>query len=147
VCKGGPDRPYAALRLGRAPLPVGGRRLAQPNEDDRADLPAQGNNGWWFGKARQAAYLGWAGREARFKWATSASSASGASKRVESTRNGWKCSKIFTRRTVAEDRLTDVEASKVDGSYADHNNKITVAECARDWALRPPRHRRKAGRS
>jgi hypothetical protein len=28
----------------------------------------------------------------------------------------------------------DLEASKVDGSYADHNNKITVAGCARDWA-------------
>ena len=32
------------------------------------------------------------------------------------------------------DRL---EASKVDGSYADHNNKITVAGCARDWACDP----------
>jgi hypothetical protein len=28
---------------------------------------------------------------------------------------------------VRTDRL---EASKVDGSYADHNSKITVAECA-----------------
>src|SRR5829696_9027181 len=98
------------------------------------------------GSGRRARRGIWAGPdgEARFKWATSASSASDAINRVESTRNGWKCSKIFTRRTVAEDRLTDLEASKVDGSYADHNNKITVAECARDWALRPPRHRRKA---
>ena len=29
VCKGGPDRPYAALGQGRAPLTAGGRRLAQ----------------------------------------------------------------------------------------------------------------------
>jgi hypothetical protein len=35
---------------------------------------------------------------------------------------------------VRTDRL---EASKVDGSYADHNNKITAAECARDWACDP----------
>jgi hypothetical protein len=34
---------------------------------------------------------------------------------------------------VRTDRL---EASKVDRSYADHN-KITVAECARDWACDP----------
>jgi hypothetical protein len=42
------------------------------------------------------------------------------------------------------DRL---EASKVDGSYADHNNKITVAECARDWACDPLGIAAKRGRS
>ena len=41
-------------------------------------------------------------------------------------------------RAVRTDRL---EASKVDGSYADHNNKITVAECARDWDCDPPASR------
>jgi hypothetical protein len=61
----------------------------------------------------------------------SASSASGAIKRAESTRNGWECSKIFTRRTVAEDRVTKLEPSKVDGSYADHINKITVTRSQR----------------
>ena len=39
--------------------------------------------------------------------------------------------------TPLGDRVTDIGASKVDGSYADHNNKITVAECARDWACDP----------
>jgi hypothetical protein len=46
------------------------------------------NNGYWFGKARQAGYLGWAGRGRRDSDGTSASSASGAIKRVESIRNG-----------------------------------------------------------
>jgi hypothetical protein len=32
---------------------------------------------------------------------------------------------------------TDLEVSKVNGSYADHNNKITVAGCARDRACDP----------
>jgi hypothetical protein len=41
---------------------------------------------------------------------------------------------------------TDLEASKVDGSYA-HNNKITVAECARDWACDPLGIAAKRGRS
>jgi len=47
-------------------------------------------------------------------------------------------------RVVLTDRL---EASKVDGSYADHNNKITVAECARDWACDPLGIAAKRGRS
>lgn len=34
---------------------------------------------------------------------------------------------------------TDLETSKLDGGYADHNNKIRVAECARDWACDPLR--------
>jgi hypothetical protein len=45
---------------------------------------------------------------------------------------------------VRTDRL---EASKVDGSYADHNNKITVAECARDWVCDPLGIAAKRGRS
>jgi hypothetical protein len=47
-------------------------------------------------------------------------------------------------RVVRTDRL---EASKVDGSYADHNNKITVAECARDWVCDPLGIAAKRGRS
>jgi hypothetical protein len=27
--------------------------------------------------------------------------------------------------------------ARLTGGYADHNNKITVAECARDWACDP----------
>jgi hypothetical protein len=61
----------------------------------------------------------------------SAGSAGGAIKRAESTRNGWECSKIFTRRTAAEDRVTELEPSKVDGSYADHMNKITLTRSQR----------------
>jgi hypothetical protein len=45
---------------------------------------------------------------------------------------------------VWTDRL---EASKVDGSYADQNNKIRVAECARDWACDPLGIAAKRGRS
>jgi hypothetical protein len=30
-----------------------------------------------------------------------------------------------------------LRVSKVDGSYADHNNMTTAAECARDWACDP----------
>ena len=41
--------------------------------------------------------------------------------------------KIFTRRNLAEDKITELEVSKLDGSYVDHKNKITVAEYARDW--------------
>jgi hypothetical protein len=48
--------------------------------------------------------------------------------------NGRECSKIFTRRTIAEDKITEVEASKLDDSYVDHKNKITVAKYARDRA-------------
>jgi hypothetical protein len=47
-------------------------------------------------------------------------------------------------RVVGTDRLED---SKVDGSYADHNNKSTVAECARDWACDPLGIAAKRGRS
>jgi hypothetical protein len=32
---------------------------------------------------------------------------------------------------------SETVGSKVDGSYADHNNKITVAECARESACDP----------
>jgi hypothetical protein len=39
--------------------------------------------------------------------------------------------KILSRRTVAEDRVTELEASKVDVSYADHMNKITVTRSQR----------------
>jgi hypothetical protein len=44
-------------------------------------------------------------------------------------------------------RTERLEASKVDGSYADHNNKITVAERARDWAGDPLGIAAKRGRS
>ena len=45
---------------------------------------------------------------------------------------------------VRTDRL---EASKVDGSHADSDNKITVAECASDWACDPLGIAAKRGRS
>jgi hypothetical protein len=81
--------------------------------------------------------LGWAGRGGEIQMATSAGSASGAIKRAESTRNGWSAPKNLHRRTVVEDRVTELEASKADGSYADHKAKITVAECARDCVCDP----------
>ena len=96
------------------------------------------NNGYWFGKARQAGHLGRAGRGRRDsnghigKLGERRYQARG----VNPQRLGV-LQKSFTRRTVPEDRVSDIEASKVDGSYADHNNKITVAECARDWACDP----------
>jgi hypothetical protein len=78
----------------------------------------------WFGPDRGVG----------IKWSASASSASAATKRAGSTRTVGSAPKIFTRRTIAEDKITEVEASKLDDSYVDHKNKITVAKYARDWA-------------
>jgi hypothetical protein len=41
--------------------------------------------------------------------------------------DGRECSKIFSRRTDAEDKIKEVEHSKLDGCYIDHKNPITVA--------------------
>jgi hypothetical protein len=59
---------------------------------------------------------------------------------------------IASHRRHSADRVCKggpdrLEASKVHGSYADHNNKITVAEYARDWACDPLRIAAKRGRS
>jgi hypothetical protein len=75
--------------------------------------------------------------EARFKWPQRQSRRAALSSAWSQPATVGSAPKLFTRRTVPEDRVTDIEASKVDGSYADHNNKITVAECARDWAWDP----------
>jgi len=54
--------------------------------------------------------------------------------------DGRECSKIFSRRTDAEDKIKEVEHSKLDGSYIDHKNPITVAQYAKQWsATRPHR--------
>jgi hypothetical protein len=54
--------------------------------------------------------------------------------------DGRECSKIFSRRTDAEDKIKEVEHSKLDGSYVDHKNPITVAQYAKQWsATRPHR--------
>ena len=45
--------------------------------------------------------------------------------------DGRECSKIFSRRTDAEDKIKEVEHSKLDGSYVDHKNPITVAQYAK----------------
>ena len=55
-----------------------------------------------------------------------------------------ECSKIFSRRTDAEDKIKEVEHSKLDGSYIDLKNPITVAQYATQWSTthplaRPPR--------
>jgi hypothetical protein len=86
--------------------------------------------GYWFDKARQAGWVGLdgggeiqmghigklGGRRYQARW-------------VDPKAVG-SAPKIFTRRTVAEDKITELEASKLDGSYVDHKNKITVAEYA-----------------
>ena len=48
--------------------------------------------------------------------------------------DGRECSKIFSRRTDAEDKIKEVEHSKLDGSYIDHKNSITVAQYAKQWS-------------
>lgn len=54
--------------------------------------------------------------------------------------DGRECSKIFSRRTDAEDKIKKVEHCKLDGSYVDHKNPITVAQYATQWsATRPHR--------
>jgi len=40
--------------------------------------------------------------------------------------DGRECSKIFSRRTDAEDKIKEVEHSKLDGSYVDHKNPIPL---------------------
>jgi hypothetical protein len=88
--------------------------------------------GYWFGKARQAGYRGCrTGRRDsngpdRHARRAPLSSALGRRKTLGSA------PKIFTPRTVAEDKIAELEASRLDGSYVDHKNKITVAECAGD---------------
>jgi hypothetical protein len=54
--------------------------------------------------------------------------------------DGRECSKIFSRRTDAEDKLKEVEHSMLEGSYIDHKNPITVTQYAKQWsATRPHR--------
>lgn len=54
--------------------------------------------------------------------------------------DGRECSKIFSRRTDAEDKIKEVEHGELDGSYVDHKNPITVAKYAKEWsATRPHR--------
>lgn len=56
--------------------------------------------------------------------------------------DGRECSKIFSRRTDAEDKIKEGEHSKLDGSYIDidHKNPITVAQYAKQWStIRPHR--------
>ena len=52
--------------------------------------------------------------------------------------DGRECSKIFSRRTDAEDKIKEVEHSKLDGSYIDHKNPITVAQYAKQWSTTRP---------
>jgi hypothetical protein len=75
------------------------------------------------------------------------SSASGAINRVESTRKGWKCSKIFTRRTVAEDRLTILRPARLTGATPTTTTRSRLPSVPGTGPCDPPRHRRKAGRS
>jgi hypothetical protein len=95
--------------------------------------------GYWVGKARQAGYLGPTARGKVGIWMGHIRKL--GERRYQARRvdpNGRECSKIFTRRTDAEDKITQVEASKLDGSYVDHKNKITVVESARDCAATRP---------
>jgi hypothetical protein len=48
--------------------------------------------------------------------------------------DGRECSKIFSRRTDAEDKIKEVEHSKLEGSYIDHKNPLTVAQYAKQWS-------------
>src|SRR4029450_10360983 len=52
--------------------------------------------------------------------------------------DGRECSKISSRRTDAEDKIKEVEHSKLDGSYIDHKNPITVAQYAKQWSTTRP---------
>jgi hypothetical protein len=52
--------------------------------------------------------------------------------------DGRECSKIFSRRTDAEDKIKEVEHSKLDESYIDHKNPITVAQYAKQWSTTRP---------
>jgi hypothetical protein len=52
--------------------------------------------------------------------------------------DGRECSKIFSRRTDAEDKIKEVDHSKLDGSYIDHKNPITVAQYAKKWSTTRP---------
>ena len=52
--------------------------------------------------------------------------------------DGRECSKIFSRRTDAEDKIKEVERSKLDESYIDHKNPITVAKYAKQWSTTRP---------
>jgi site-specific recombinase XerD len=52
--------------------------------------------------------------------------------------DGRECSKIFSRRTDAEDKIKEVEHSKLDGSYIDHKNPTTVAQYAKQWSTTRP---------
>ena len=134
--RGCPERPYAAL--GRAPVTDRRFRPVRPNEDDRADLPAQrSTTGYWFGKARQAGYwVGWT-RRRDLEWARSAGSASAAIKRAGATRTCWECSKNSPVVRSPRARSPSLRTSKLYGSYVDHKNKITVAGYARDRACDP----------
>jgi hypothetical protein len=52
--------------------------------------------------------------------------------------DGRECSKIFSRRIDVEDKIKEVEHSKLDGIYIDHKDPITVAQYAKQWSITRP---------
>ena len=145
--RGGPDRPYAAL--GRPPVPEGVAVSLDPTKIiEQTFQLKRSTTVAGSARARQAGYLGRAGRGTRdsngpHRQARRAPLSSGLG-RPETVGSAPKNLHPSHGRRGQDHRAL---ASKLDGSYVDHKNKITIAEYARDWACDPsaPLNHGKAG--
>jgi hypothetical protein len=72
--------------------------------------------GYWFGKARQAGYLPWAGREGEIQMCHIARSASAVIKRCVNPKTVGGAQESFTRCTVAENKITKLRPASLMGA-------------------------------
>ena len=61
--------------------------------------------------------------------------------------DGRERAQTFTRKIDAERHLASVEGAKLQGTYVDRSNAVTVSEYARQWAATRPHRESTAART